>query len=134
MRPHPRDNSLQSPTHSSQGAAFWADGAPGGGGDIGAAYLPPGVLIRWWTEIQHHLNDLWRPSGTTSEDRAPGWREAENALKEVKFAMAASITADSQDNPVPALLRSYRLWTRAICEMGRRGWPGVDWTYLEQVV
>ncbi len=26
------------------------------------------------------------------------------------------------------------LWTRSICEMGRMGWPGIDWIHLDQVV
>ena len=61
---------------------------------------------------------------------------AESAMKRVRLALAAVITdtPEEDNNPLPNFLRCYRSWTRSICEMGRKGWPGIDWTYLDMVV
>jgi hypothetical protein len=57
-------------------------------------------------------------------------------MKRVRLALAAVITdtPEEDNNPLPNFLRCYRSWTRSICEMGRKGWPGIDWTYLDRVV
>jgi hypothetical protein len=92
------------------------------------------ALVKWWKGLQDMVDGMWYPY---RRDRppVPGLGEAENAIKRVRLALAAVITDTSEDeNPLPEFLRSYRLWTRSICALGRMGWPGIDWSYLDQVV
>jgi hypothetical protein len=95
------------------------------------------ALIKWWREMQEMIGGMWRPNTLTGSDDppVPGLDEAEAAMKRVRLVVAALITdTEEDDNPVPEFLRSYRQWTRSICAMGRKGWPGIDWSYLDQVV
>jgi hypothetical protein len=65
----------------------------------------------------------------------PAIDQAESPMRRVRAALAAVITDTSEDdNPLLEFLRSYRLWARSNCEMGRKGWPGVDWRDLDQMV
>jgi hypothetical protein len=93
-------------------------------------------LVGWWSGLQKEIEDLWHPRPRQDQPLAvPGLDEAEAAMRDARIALAAVITDTSEDdNPLPAFLRHYRLWTRSICEMGRKGWPGIDWSDLERVV
>jgi hypothetical protein len=90
------------------------------------------ALVKWWSGLQERISSMWLPNSYSSREEqppAPGLDEAESAMRRVRLALAAVIT-----DTLPEFLRSYRVWTRSIAEMGRKGWPGVDWTYLDQAV
>jgi len=57
------------------------------------------------------------------------------ANAEVRAVLTVVISyMDRNKKTLRGFLHCYRLWTRSICEMGRKGWPGVDWSNLEQLV
>ncbi len=96
------------------------------------------ALVHWWNRLQGEIANLWQPCSEREQEGppVPGLDEAESAMKRVRLALAAVITDTPEDDndPLPEFLCAYRLWTRSISEMARKGWPGIDWSYLDQVV
>jgi hypothetical protein len=83
------------------------------------------ALLTWWEELQHLLACAyygWR----SDPPPAPGELAARTALE--------TTVAHDPEQGEALYLGKYRAWTRLVCKMGREGWPGLDWSDLDQLV
>jgi hypothetical protein len=93
------------------------------------------ALVDWWTGMQARIDELWQSTWEIERPPAPGRLEAESARNQARRALCVVSGRRGPEEPgLPTFMKCYRLWTRSICEMGRKGWPGVDWSTLEKVV
>ena len=97
------------------------------------AAVMPG-LISWWEQVQSQLESVWWPYDASAI--APGLEEAKSAGDRVGSALESLTVGSSFDRvfAMRELLRYYRRWTRSIGDMGRLGWPGIDWKSIDAIV